>query len=63
MVASMGMNVIPADDLGVRKAISHFYFKDDIQSAETIRRFAENKFSRLMRDCLVYLLMAYRMGL
>ena len=61
MVASIGMNVIPGDDLGVRRAISHFYFKDKIQSAETIRKFAEKKFGSFMRDCLVYLLMAYRM--
>ena len=63
MVASIGRNVIPADDLGVRRTISHFYFKDKMQSAETIRKFAENKFGRFMRDCLVYLLMAYRMGI
>jgi len=61
MVASIGMNVIPADDLGVRRAISYFYFKDKIQSAETIRKFAEKKFGSFMKDCLVYLLMAYRM--
>lgn len=63
MVASMGLNIIPADDLGVRKAISHFYFKDEIQSSATIRKFAERKFGKFMRDCLVYLLMAYRIGL
>ena len=60
MVASIGLNVIPADDLGVRKAISHFYFNDKLQSPETIRSFAEKKFGRWLRDCLVYLLMAYR---
>ena len=63
MVACIGKNVIPADDLGVRKAISHFYFKDRIQSAEKIRKFAENKFDRFLRDCLAYLIMAYRRGL
>jgi DNA-3-methyladenine glycosylase II len=63
MVASMKLNIIPADDLGVRKAISHFYFKDKVQSPENIRRFAENKFGEFMRDCLVYMLMAYRMRL
>ena len=59
----MGLNVIPTDDLGVRKAISHFYFKDKMQSPETIRKFAENKFGEFMRDCLVYMLIAYRMRL
>jgi len=60
MVASIGMNVIPADDLGVRKAISHFYFKDKLQPAEKVREFAESKFGKYMSDCIVYLLMAYR---
>lgn len=63
MAASIGMSVIPADDLGVRKTISHFYFRDKIQPAGIIRRFAEEKFGRFIRDCIVYLLMAYRMGL
>lgn len=63
MVASLGMNVIPADDLGVRRAISHFYFDDRLQSPSKIRKFAEERFGDFLRDCLVYLLMAYRMGL
>lgn len=63
MVASMGLNVIPAGDLGVRKAISHFYFDDRLQSPEVIRDFCTNKFNGFLRDCLVYLLMAYRMHL
>ena len=63
MIASMGLNVIPADDLGVRRAISHFYFKDELQPPEVVRRFAEERFGRFMKDVLVYLLMAYRMGL
>lgn len=63
MVASMGKNVIPADDLGVRKAISHFYFKDELQSPGKVKKFAENRFGNFLRDILIYLLMAYRMGL
>ncbi|HEC75704.1 MAG TPA: DNA-3-methyladenine glycosylase 2 family protein [Thermoplasmatales archaeon] len=63
MVASMGKNVIPADDLGVKKAISHFYFKDELQSPEKVKKFAENRFGNFLRDILIYLLMAYRMGL
>ena len=63
MVASIGMNIIPADDLGVRRAISHFYFDDKPQTPSTIKRFAEERFGKFLRDCLVYLLMAYRMGL
>jgi len=63
MVASIGLNVVPSDDLGIRKAISHFYFKDNLQPPEVIREFAKKKFGKWLRDCLVYLLMAYRMGL
>jgi len=63
MVASMGLNILPADDLGVRKAISHFYFNDELQTPEVIRKFTEEKFGEHMRDVIVYLLMAYRMGL
>ena len=63
MVATIGRNVIPADDLGVRKAISYFYFDNELQPPERIRNFAERKFGRFLRDCLVYLLMAYRMNI
>ena len=62
MVAAIGLNIIPADDLGVRKAISHFYFNDELQPPQVIRKFAEEKFGEHMRDAIVYLLMAYRMG-
>jgi len=61
MAATIGLNVIPADDLGVRKALSHFYFKGELQPPEVIRRFAEEKFGEHLRDVTVYLLMAYRM--
>ena len=63
MIATIGLNVIPADDLGIRKAISHFYFNDELQSPQVIRKFAEERFSEHMRDAVIYLLMAYRMGL
>lgn len=62
MAAAMGLNVIPADDLGVRKAFSHYFFGGKLQSGETIRRFAEERFGSFLRDVTVYLLMAYRMG-
>ena len=61
MIATLGLNVIPADDLGIRKAISYFYFKNELQSPEKIREFAEKHFNDFMRDIIVYLLMAYRM--
>ncbi len=63
MIASIGLNTIPADDLGVRKAISHFYFNNKLQSPQTIKNFAEERFGKHLRDAIVYLLMAYRMGL
>jgi DNA-3-methyladenine glycosylase II len=63
MAASMGLNVIPADDLGVRRALSHYYFNGKLQDGETIRKFAEEKFGSFMLDVTVYLLMAYRMGI
>jgi DNA-3-methyladenine glycosylase II len=63
MITVMGFNVIPADDLGVRKAVSHFYFKGELQPSDVVRKFAEQKFGRFLRDIIVYLLMAYRMGL
>lgn len=34
-------NAIAAGDLGVRKAIQHFYFNGESQSEDTIRRFAQ----------------------
>ena len=63
MVASIGLDVVPADDLGVRKAISHFYFHDHLQPPDVVREFVERRFKGYIRDCIVYLLLAYRMGL
>ncbi|RLI26249.1 MAG: hypothetical protein DRO52_02835, partial [Candidatus Hecatellales archaeon] len=63
MAASMGLNVIPADDLGVRRAVSYYYFDGKLQSGETVRRFAEERFGEFKLDVIVYLLMAYRMGI
>ena len=63
MAASIGFNIIPTDDLGVRKAVSHFYFNDKLQSSSIVRSFIERKFGIFKRDIIVYLLMAYRLGL
>ncbi len=63
MAATLGLNVIPADDLGVRRAVSHFFFKRKMQSAEAVRKFAEENFGPYQREIIVYLLMAYRLGL
>jgi len=62
MIASIGLNIVPADDLGIRKAISHFYYNDVLQSSEIVRSLLKKSRKRL-RDCIVYLLMTYRMRL
>ncbi len=59
MAASIGLNIIPTDDLGVRKAISYFYF-DELQPPTVIKEFVK-KFGKYKRDIVVYLLMAYRL--
>jgi len=58
-VASVRSGQAPADDLGVRKAISRYYFNGDLQSAETIRNFIKDT----PKDLVVYLLYANRLNL
>ncbi len=61
MSMAIGMNVFPADDLGVRRAVSDLYFGGKLQSPETVRRVAEQKFGRFSRDVLFYLFLYDRM--
>lgn len=61
MSMAIGMNVIPADDLGVRRAISNLYFKGELQDSETIRKLAEEKFGEYKRDILFYLFLHDRL--
>ncbi len=50
----LGKNVFPADDLGVRRAVSRLYFNGELQSADKVREVAR-KFGRYARDILFYL--------
>ncbi|KUJ94161.1 MAG: 3-methyladenine DNA glycosylase (AlkA) [Archaeoglobus fulgidus] len=52
---ALGKNVFPADDLGVRRAVSRLYFNGEIQSAEKVREIARERFGRFARDILFYL--------
>ncbi len=51
----LGKNVFPADDLGVRRAVSNLYFNGELQNAERVREIAREKFDRYARDILFYL--------
>ncbi len=41
IAACIGLDWIPADDLGVRRAISQYYFNGNLQTSEVIRKFTE----------------------
>lgn len=56
MLACLGRNVVPADDLGVRRVISNLYFDGEMQNANVIRKFVEKKFKDYLRDVIVYLI-------
>lgn len=58
-VAGMNKGYAPADDLGIRKAISKYYFKDKLQEPEKIREIID----RYPRGLFVYLLYAYRLNI
>ncbi|WP_456468406.1 DNA-3-methyladenine glycosylase family protein [Archaeoglobus sp.] len=55
MSMAIGTNVFPADDLGVRRAVSNLYFGDELQDSETVRRIVDEKFGKYARDILFYL--------
>ncbi|RLI35156.1 hypothetical protein DRO53_01930 [Candidatus Bathyarchaeota archaeon] len=63
MATILGFNVVPADDLGVRRAASKYFFGGKLQPAEAVRRFLRERFGDYQRDVTVYLLMAYRLNL
>lgn len=58
-IAGVKSGQSPADDLGVRKSISRYYFNEKLQDAETIRRFIK----KTPRGLVVYLLYANRLNL
>lgn len=53
---------MPADDLGVRRYISHYYCKDRKISSEEVRKIAD-KWGRWKGLAIFYLIMAGRLGL
>ncbi|WP_202319552.1 DNA-3-methyladenine glycosylase family protein [Archaeoglobus neptunius] len=55
MSMAIGMNVFPADDLGVRRAVSNLYFDGELKSIEEVRKLAKEKFGNYARDVLFYL--------
>jgi DNA-3-methyladenine glycosylase II len=60
-IAGLGIGQPPAEDLGIRKAISKYFFNEKTQSVETIRNFMSKW--KGMKYLSVYLLYAYRVGL
>lgn len=53
---------MPADNLGVRRYISHYYCKDRKISSEEVRKIAD-KWGRWKGLAIFYLIMAGRLGL
>lgn len=61
LITTLGrMDLCVPDDLGARKAVSHFYFGGELQSGDTVRKFTErwNKFKGWI---IYYLICAYNM--
>ena len=54
------MDLCVPDDLGARKAISHFYFDGKLQSGDTIRKFTE-RWDEFKGWIIYYLICAYNM--
>lgn len=60
-IAGLGIGQPPPEDLGIRKAISKYYFNGKLQKVETIREFMKKW--KGLKYLPVYLLYAYRIGL
>ncbi len=56
------LDALPADDLGIRRSISHYYFHDKKITAEQARRLVEN-WGRWRGLASFYLLSAMRLGI
>jgi len=56
------LEALPADDLGIRRSISHYYFHDEKITAEQARRMAEN-WGPWRGLASFYLLSAQRLGI
>jgi len=62
VVTSTGKDVLPADDLGARRAVSKFYFRGRMISGEKLRDFS-NKWSEFRGAITYYLICAERLKL
>jgi DNA-3-methyladenine glycosylase II len=55
-------DAIPADDLGVRRCVSHYYCNDNDMSGEEVRKIAE-RWGRWKGLACFYLIVAERLGI
>jgi len=62
VVTSTGKDVLPADDLGARRAVSRFYFKGKTISGEKLREFS-NRWGKFRGAITYYLICAERLKL
>jgi len=61
LITTLGrMDLCVPDDLGARKAVSHFYFDGKLQSGDTTRKFTE-RWSEFKGWVIYYLICAYNM--
>jgi len=61
LITTLGrMDLCVPDDLGARKAVSHFYFDGKLQSGDTVREFTE-RWGRFRGWIIYYLICAYNM--
>lgn len=62
VVTSTGKDVLPADDLGARRAVSNFYSRGKIMSGEELRKFS-NRWGKFRGAITYYLICAERLKL
>ncbi len=61
LITTMGrMTLCVPDDLGARKAVSHFYFDGKLQSGDVVRKFTE-RWGKFKGWVIYYLICAYNM--
>jgi len=61
LITTLGrMDLSVPDDLGARKAVSHFYFNGKLQSGDTVRKFTE-RWGKFRGWIIYYLICAYNL--
>jgi len=61
LITTLGrMDLCVPDDLGARKAVSHFYFDGKLQSGDVVRKFTE-RWGEFRGWVIYYLICAYNM--